>query len=67
MDYPKLVTDAIPGPKSQTMHARAAEIMKGYSGQVRLFPVVFESGRGVILRDVDGKEYIDFPPATFSG
>jgi len=63
--YPKLVTDKIPGPRSLEMHARAAEIMKGYSGQVRLFPVCFESGHGVTLRDVDGNEYIDFSSGIY--
>ncbi len=64
-EYPKIVTDEIPGPKSQAMHTRAAGIMKGYSGQVRLFPVCFESGRGVVLRDVDGNEYIDFSSGIY--
>jgi 4-aminobutyrate aminotransferase-like enzyme len=64
-EYPKLVTSEIPGPKSQAMHARAAEIMKGYSGQVKLFPVCFESGKGVVLRDVDGNEYIDFSSGIY--
>jgi len=63
--YPKLVTDEIPGPKSREMHARAAEIMKGYSGQVRLFPVCFEYGKGVVLRDVDGNAYIDFSSGIY--
>jgi 4-aminobutyrate aminotransferase-like enzyme len=63
--YPKLVTDTLPGPKSQEMHGRAAQIMKGYSGQVQLFPVVFESGKGVVLRDVDGNEYIDFSSGIY--
>jgi 4-aminobutyrate aminotransferase-like enzyme len=63
--YPKLVTDVLPGPKSREMHGRAAQIMKGYSGQVRLFPVVFESGKGVVLRDVDGNEYIDFSSGIY--
>ena len=34
--------------------------MRSYSSQVRLFPVAFESGHGVTLRDVDGNTYIDF-------
>lgn len=63
--YPKLVTAELPGPKSREMHARAAEIIKGLSGQVKLFPVCFESGRGVILRDVDGNEYIDFSSGIY--
>ncbi len=64
-EYPKLVTSEIPGPKSREMHERAARIMKGYSGQVKLFPVCFESGRGVTLRDVDGNEYIDFSSGIY--
>jgi len=64
-EYPKLVTDEVPGPTSRAMHARAAEIMKGYSGQVRLFPVCFESGKGVVLRDVDSNEYIDFSSGIY--
>jgi 4-aminobutyrate aminotransferase-like enzyme len=54
-----------PGPKSREMHARAAAIMKGYSGQVKLFPVCFESGHGVTLRDIDGNEYIDFSSGIY--
>ena len=42
---PHMVTTP-PGPQSQEMHARAANYMKGLSSQVRLFPVVFESGKG---------------------
>jgi 4-aminobutyrate aminotransferase-like enzyme len=63
--YPKLVTAEIPGPKSKAMHSKAAEIMKGYSSQVQLFPVCFESGKGVILKDVDGNEYIDFSSGIY--
>lgn len=61
---PRLVTTP-PGPKSQTMHARAAKYMKGYSSQVRLFPVTFESGHGCTLTDVDGNLYIDFSSGIY--
>jgi len=49
-----------PGPKSQAIEKRASKHMRGYSSQARLFPVAFESGKGVTLRDVDGNTYIDF-------
>jgi len=49
-----------PGPRSRELHSRAERIMKGYSSQVRLFPVAFEKGHGVTLTDVDGK-----PTSTF--
>ena len=39
--------------------------MKGYSGQVKLFPVVFESGKGCTLTDIDGNEYIDFSSGIY--
>jgi 4-aminobutyrate aminotransferase-like enzyme len=61
---PRLLTTP-PGPKSQEMHTRAAKYMKGYSSQVRLFPVVFESGRGCTLTDVDGNVYIDFSSGIY--
>jgi len=54
-----------PGPKSQEMHERAAKYMKGYSSQVRLFPVVFRSGHGCTLTDVDGNVYIDFSSGIY--
>ena len=63
--YPHLVTKEIPGPRSVEMHGRAAEIMKGYSGQVKLFPVAFEKGHGVTLTDVDGNIYLDFSSGIY--
>ena len=54
-----------PGPESQAMHARCTKYFKGLSGQVKLFPVAFESGHGCILRDVDGNEYIDFSSGIY--
>ena len=39
--------------------------MKGYSSQVRLFPVCFEKGHGVTLTDVDGNTYIDFSSGIY--
>jgi 4-aminobutyrate aminotransferase-like enzyme len=54
-----------PGPKSAEMHGRAAAFMKGYSSQVRLFPVAFDKGHGVTLTDVDGNEYIDFSSGIY--
>jgi 4-aminobutyrate aminotransferase-like enzyme len=56
---------APPGPRSQEYHSRASEYMKGYSSQVRLFPVAFESGHGATLKDVDGNTYIDFSSGIY--
>jgi len=61
---PNIVT-ALPGPASNALHARSAEHMKGYSTQVRLFPVAFDKGHGVTLTDVDGNTYIDFSSGIY--
>jgi 4-aminobutyrate aminotransferase-like enzyme len=62
---PRIITEIVPGPKSQQMHSRAAKIMKGYSSQVMLCPVVFESGYGCTLTDVDGNTYLDFSSGIY--
>jgi 4-aminobutyrate aminotransferase-like enzyme len=54
-----------PGPRSKHFHERCTHYFKGLSGQVKLFPVAFESGRGCVLRDVDGNEYIDFSSGIY--
>ena len=59
------VSGDIPGPRSKEYHERASRFMKGYSSQVRLFPVVFESGKGATLTDVDGNTYIDFSSGIY--
>ncbi len=59
------VSGDIPGPRSKEYHERASRFMKGYSSQVRLFPVVFESGKSATLTDVDGNTYIDFSSGIY--
>lgn len=59
------VSGEIPGPRSRDVHGRSATLMKGFSSQVRLFPVAFESGHGVTLTDVDGNVYIDFSSGIY--
>ena len=61
---PHMVTDS-PGPESAAMHARAANIIRGLSSQVKLHPVCFEEGYGVVLKDVDGNRYIDFSSGIY--
>ncbi len=62
--HPKMIAPP-PGPKSVEYHDRCTKYFKGLSGQVKLFPVSFESGEGCILRDVDGNEYIDFSSGIY--
>lgn len=54
-----------PGPRSNELHERCTTYFKGLSGQVKLFPVVFESGKGCELVDVDGNRYIDFSSGIY--
>jgi 4-aminobutyrate aminotransferase-like enzyme len=54
-----------PGPQSKHYHERCTKYFKGLSGQVKLFPVTFESGEGCVLKDVDGNEYIDFSSGIY--
>lgn len=55
----------LPGPRSEEYHTRCTKHFKGLSGQVKLFPVAFDSGYGCMLRDVDGNEYIDFSSGIY--
>jgi 4-aminobutyrate aminotransferase-like enzyme len=54
-----------PGPRSRELHARCTKYFKGLSSQVKLFPVVFESGSGCVLTDADGNRYIDFSSGIY--
>ncbi len=60
-----LVKTEIPGPESRRMHANTAKYMRGLSGQVKLFPVAFKEGYGVMLTDVDGNKYLDFSSGIY--
>lgn len=63
--YPKIITDELPGPRSKELHGRATQFIRGLSGQVRLFPVAFESGKGCTMTDADGNHYIDFSSGIY--
>jgi 4-aminobutyrate aminotransferase-like enzyme len=54
-----------PGPESRHWHERASTHMKGFSSQVKLFPVVFDCGEGNTITDVDGNIYIDFSSGIY--
>jgi len=62
--YPNMAVPA-PGPQSKAWHDRCTKYFKGLSGQVKLFPVTFDSGESCVLRDVDGNEYIDFSSGIY--
>lgn len=65
LDACPAITTALPGPRSQDLHGRCIQYFKGLSGQVKLFPVVFDSGNGCTLIDVDGNRYIDFSSGIY--
>ena len=56
-DYPKIVVRP-PGPKARELVKRDEQVIS--QSFVRYYPLVIEDGKGCILRDVDGNEYIDF-------
>lgn len=62
---PRIVTSEVPGPRSKECHARTSKLLRGLSGQVKLFPVAFESGKGCTLTDVDGNVYLDFSSGIY--
>jgi len=47
-----------PGPRARELLERDASVIS--PSYVRFYPLVVESARGCIIRDVDGNEYIDF-------
>src|SRR6478735_11821761 len=52
------VVTAIPGPKSQELHARRAKVVS--AGVSSALPVYIERANGAVLVDVDGNQYLDF-------
>jgi len=56
MGYPKIVVKP-PGPKAREIVERDHAIISPSFG--RAYPLVIKSGRGCIITDVDGNEYID--------
>lgn len=61
---PHMITES-PGPESCRMHGRASGIIRGLSSQVKLHPVCFREGYGVVLQDVDNNTYLDFSSGIY--
>jgi len=55
--YPKIVVTP-PGPKARDLVKKDERLISPSYG--RFYPLVVDSGKGCIIRDVDGNEYIDF-------
>jgi len=56
-NYPKIVVRP-PGPRAREIVEKDEKVIS--QSFVRFYPLVIESGKGAVLRDVDGNEYIDF-------
>lgn len=57
-ELPKIITDAVPGPKAATVLARRA---KAIPSAIRtIYPVVMDTAQGAIIQDVDGNKFLDF-------
>jgi 4-aminobutyrate aminotransferase len=57
-DAPKIITDAVPGPKSLKQLQEAPEFESMARGAGR-FPFVYDDGFGVTVKDPDGNLFID--------
>ena len=55
--YPKIVVTP-PGPKARELVKKDESLISPSYG--RFYPLVVESGKGCIIKDVDGNEFIDF-------
>jgi 4-aminobutyrate aminotransferase len=55
--YPKIIV-APPGPKARDLVKKDESLLS--PSYVRFYPLVVEYGKGCIVKDVDGNEYIDF-------
>lgn len=55
--YPKIVVTP-PGPKARELVKKDEQFVS--PSYVRFYPLVVESAKGCIVKDVDGNEYIDF-------
>jgi 4-aminobutyrate aminotransferase len=55
--YPKIVVTP-PGPKARAIVKKDEQFISPSYG--RFYPLVVESGKGCIVKDVDGNEFIDF-------
>jgi len=55
--YPRILVTP-PGPKARALLKRDERLISG--SMVRFYPLVIESGKDCIVKDVDGNEYIDF-------
>lgn len=56
-DYPRIVVTP-PGPKARELIKRDERVIS--PSHVRFYPLVVESGKDCIVKDVDDNEYIDF-------
>jgi len=55
--YPRIVV-CPPGPRARELVKRDEALIS--PSYIRFYPLVIRSGKGCIVRDVDGNEYIDF-------
>ena len=56
-DYPSIVVRP-PGPKARDLVKKDEALLS--PSYVRFYPLVIESGKDCVLKDVDGNQYIDF-------
>jgi 4-aminobutyrate aminotransferase len=55
--YPRIIVNP-PGPKARALVKKDESLISPSYG--RFYPLVVESGKGCVVRDVDGNDFIDF-------
>ena len=57
-EFPKIITDTLPGPKASEVIERRKKYVPNAIGCI--YPVVIERAEGAIVEDVDGNRFLDF-------
>ena len=57
-DLPKIITETVPGPKSQALIDRRKAATPSAIGCV--YPVAIERGEGAMVEDLDGNKFLDW-------
>ena len=57
-DLPKIITETVPGPKSQALIDRRKAATPSAIGCV--YPVAIARGEGAMVEDLDGNKFLDW-------
>ncbi|MFH2031313.1 MAG: aminotransferase class III-fold pyridoxal phosphate-dependent enzyme, partial [Bacteroidota bacterium] len=58
--HAKIITKSVPGPKSIALLKKQEMLESNNRSYPRGIPIAFQKGKGAIIEDVDGNQFIDF-------